>query len=145
MLTHLFLEFFNLEEFQSLDVDLERFVMDENYYHNIFKNHKHTYNLFVGWFMEESHKYWKDVSLFIFGKERMSDKLFELIDKTIDQHQTLQDMMEDENQSLSQEKFWDYINSYYEECSVEKYVEVYDKRNLWDNENIKKGFRSMKV
>ena len=67
-------EVLNDEHFQLLDIDLERFVSDTDYYFDVFENKRDLYDTIIGWFSNEVVVYWNDIKDMI-TEEGISDRL----------------------------------------------------------------------
>jgi len=69
---------FDDELMKSMNVDLERFISDNNYYYHIYYNHKDTYKFIVDSFQKESRKYWESIFNYFFTDCEIPEDLIDI-------------------------------------------------------------------
>ena len=142
-------EVLNNEHFQLLDIDLERFVSDTEYYFDVFENRRDIYDLIIGWFSNEVVEYWTDIRDMFMG-EGLSDKLYNVSTTLFNKHydeidfKPLVDNNGEEDQKNSLESFYNFLSSHYSETSVRKSIERKDNLYGWDDD-LTKSFGSKEV
>jgi len=117
------------ENFQLLDIDLERFVSDTDYYYEVFDNKKEMYDMIIRWFSKEVIEYWNDLIKMV-TQRGISDRIVNLqitiFDKYIDGiGLSLNDNETDMEKIM--EVFRSYMTSHYLETSVRKSINRKDK------------------
>lgn len=122
-------EMFKDEFIKKLDIDLTKFETDVDYYYHLLENKNEDWYFVVGRFQMEFKKYFKDVGLSVMGGREIGGGMIELIHYIVNNHKYFSGGWED----YSPDDFMDYVRDHYKDISVEKIIQIQDKKG-WDME-----------
>lgn len=131
-------EILNNEHFQLLDIDLERFVSDTDYYYEVFDSKRGEYDMIIGWFEKELFEYWNDIYELIFNNV-LSDRLYNLSKTLFNKYYDEIDFKPltdyETNEISPLESFYSYLESHYSLIGVRKSLNSKDRIGWNTNED----------
>ena len=123
-------EILNDEHFQLLDIDLERFLSDDDYYFEVFDNKRGEYDMIIGWFDKELCKYWNDIFDFML-KRGLTDRLYNVTETLFNKYYDEIDFKPLTNEDMDEinqfVKLVSYLESNYSKIGVRKVLDYKNK------------------